>query len=82
MTEPGFTDGANMSDKTLQVVKVAKDAAYIQMADLERLRAEVVLDSILVGLAWVRWTVFLQLLHDPQTTLVRLMRGCMRQVGE
>ena len=36
-----------MSDKTLQVVKVAKDAAYIQMADLERLRAEVVLDSIL-----------------------------------
>ena len=71
-----------MSDKTLNVVKVAKDAAYIQMADLERLRAEVVLDSILVGQAWVRWTVFLQLLHDPLTTLVRPMRGCMRQVGE
>ena len=61
---------ANRSDKTLHV---AKDAAYIQMADLERLRAEVVLDSILVGQTWVRWTVFLQLLHDPQTTLVRLM---------
>ena len=41
-----------MSDKTLHVVKVAKDAAYIQMADLERLRAEVLLDSILVGQAW------------------------------
>ena len=38
-----------MSDKTLHVVKVAKDAAYIQMADLERLRAEVVLDSIWWG---------------------------------
>ena len=48
-----------MSDKTLHVVKEAKDAAYIQMADLERLRAEVVLDSILVGQAWVKWTVVL-----------------------
>ena len=71
-----------MSDKTLHVVKVAKDAAYIQMADLERLRRGGCLGLHFGGAGLVRWTVFLQLLHDPQTTLVRLMRGCMRQVGE